>query len=76
LQKPAFFVYITDFILINENRLILWPAKMKEEMLNQKIEFRQGFCFTERTYIHTIYATITHHYILIYQHFTRSHTPF
>jgi len=27
----------------------------------------------ERTYTHMIYATRTHHYILI-QHFTRSHT--
>jgi len=28
----------------------------------------------ERTYTHMIYATRTHYYILIHQHFTRLHT--
>jgi len=29
---------------------------------------------TKRTYTYTIYATRTHHYILIHQYFMRSHT--
>jgi len=44
-------------------------------MLNQRLNSdAEPVLLTKRTYTYTIYATKTHHYVLIHQHFTRSHT--
>jgi len=45
-----------------------------KKMLNQRPNSDGDLVLpTERTYTHTIYATRTHHYILIHQHFACSH---
>jgi len=71
LRKTRVFEHATVYIIY----IYIAKKLVFKVMLNQRPNSDVNSVLSiKRTYIYTIYATRIHHYILIHQHFTRSHT--